>query len=575
MRIHLTSIFLILAVALCAFGQAQSEDGKFEALANDYIENLLVLSPEWATNLGDHRFDDRLNNYRPAGIQKKLDLHRRTLDLLASVDIGSLSDINRIDCQILEHNVRRMIFELETLKEHEWNPRIYNPGGAIYALIARDFAPLKERLRSVIGRLQAIPGRVITAKSNLNNPPRIYTETAIRQNQGTIQLIRHELKTSLEQVPELEAEFLRAQEGALQSLEDYGVWLEEELLPNSKGDFRLGEENYRKKLYYTLASSLSKEEILKRAEAELKATQEAIYETALPLYRAYFPDVTDPAKLADRKHVVRSVLDKLAQTRPTNDTVVKLARECLEECTDFTRAHDLVTVPQEPIELIVMPEFQRGVSVAYCDAPGPLERNAKTFYAIAPTPEDWPDGRVISFFREYNNYMLRNLTVHEAMPGHYLQLAHSNRFRAPTMIRAIFHSGTFIEGWAVFTEQLMAEKGYGGPEVKMQQLKMRLRVIINAIIDQKIHAGDMTEEEAMALMINEGFQEEGEAAGKWRRACLTSTQLSTYFVGVAEVNDIRRAYEAKHGSGHLREMNDLMLSFGSPPAKFVRELMGL
>ena len=165
-----------------------------------------------------------------------------------------------------------------------------------------------------------------------------------------------------------------------------------------------------------------------------------------------------------------------------------------------------------------MPEFKRGQAIAYCDPPGPLEQNGKRFFAVAPTPKDWSAQRKESFFKEYNNYMCRDLTVHEAMPGHYLQLAHANEFRAPTLVRAIFQSGTFIEGWAVYCEQMMAEQGYGGPEVKMQQLKMRLRAICNAIIDQEIHAKNMSEKEAMDLMIKEGFQQEGEAVAKWKRA---------------------------------------------------------
>jgi uncharacterized protein (DUF885 family) len=224
-----------------------------------------------------------------------------------------------------------------------------------------------------------------------------------------------------------------------------------------------------------------------------------------------------------------------------------------------------------------MPEFNRGVAVAYTDPAGPLERGGETFYAISPTPKTWTPARVESFFREYNNYMVQNLTIHEAMPGHYLQLAHSNRFKAPTLVRAIFRSGTFAEGWAVYGEQLMAEAGYGGPEVRMQQLKMKLRTIINAIIDQKIHTAGMTEKEALAMMMNEGFQEEGEAAGKWTRARLTSTQLSTYYVGVLEMNDIRRAYEAKMRGGAVdyKRLHDQMLSYGTPAPKYVREMMGL
>ena len=224
----------------------------------------------------------------------------------------------------------------------------------------------------------------------------------------------------------------------------------------------------------------------------------------------------------------------------------------------------------------MMPEFKRGQAIAYCDSSGPLEKNGKTFFAVAPTPNDWSKARKESFFREYNNYMVRDLTVHEAMPGHYLQLSHSNEFRAPTLVRAIFQSGPFIEGWAVYVEQVMAEQGYGGPEVRMQQLKMRLRAIANTILDQSIHAGNMTEQQAMELMMKETFQEEGEAVAKWKRARLSSAQLSTYFVGVTEHLDLLAHAQKKLGKDFdLRKYNDQVISYGSPPVKYVRELMGL
>jgi uncharacterized protein (DUF885 family) len=274
--------------------------------------------------------------------------------------------------------------------------------------------------------------------------------------------------------------------------------------------------------------------------------------------------------------VIKSVLDRLAEKSLTDDTIVDRAKAKLAEATDFVRSHQIVSVPETPVKVIVAPEFNRGAAVAYCQSPGALEPQGETFFAIAPTPTDWPEARKRSFYREYNEYMLADLTVHEAMPGHYLQIAHANEFKAPTLVRALFSSGTFVEGWAVYTERVMAEQGFGGPEVKMQQLKMRLRAIINAIIDQKIHMGSMTEKEALELMMKKGFQEEGEAVGKWKRARLTSTQLSTYFVGASEHDDLRVAAEAKWGdSFNLKTYHDKVISFGSPPVKFVRQELGL
>lgn len=554
----------------------EGPDQKFEALAKKYIEQFLAANPETATTLGDHRFDTRLDDYSRAAVERDRAFNQKYLTTLDAIPIARLSAANSVDYRILRNRLEYNIFRIDELREYETNPLRYNIGGAIYDLIARDFAPLRDRLRSVKERLKAIPPVIADAKANLKNPPRVFTETAITQNAGTISLIRDELQQFIEQAPELKSELAPAQAAAVKALEDYGTWLEKDLLPRSNGDFRLGDAKYRRKLRFSLESDLSKEEILKRAESDLKSTQDAMYGIALPLYKKYFPAEKSAARLSDRKLVIKSVLNKLAEEHPTNETIVPLASEQVKAATDFVRSKNLVSVPDEPVKVIVMPEFSRGVAVAYCNSVGPFERRGETFYAISPTPKDWSPVRVDSFFREYNDYMMQDITVHEAMPGHYLQLAHANKFRAPTRLRSIFMSSTFAEGWGVYAEQLMAEHGYGGPEVRMQQLKLYLRSIINAILDQKIHTAGMTEKEAMALMMNEGFQEEGEAAGKWRRAALTSTQLSTYYVGNLEVKDIRRAYEAKMGDTvDYKRMHDTIISFGSPAPKYVKELMGL
>jgi uncharacterized protein (DUF885 family) len=576
MKLLIAALCILLCLALTSCAPRQTEDQKFESLAKNYIEKLLQTKPEWATGLGDHRYDGKLSDYSKAGIEADRKFNKSYLDLLAGIDVNELNPTNRIDIKIMRTNLEAWLFQIDTLKEYEWNPLNYNIGGAIYGLLAREFAPVKDRLLSVKERLKGVPAVLAAAKANLKNPPKIHTETAIRQNPGTISMIRDELKTYLDQAPELKDEFAPIQADAVRALKDYGRWLEKQLLPNANGDFRIGDEKYRRKLYYSLESDLTKEDVLKSAEEDLKRTQETMYETALPLHKKFFPKVTDAKKLEDKKAVIKAVLSRFADTHPTNKTIVDLAKRYLQATTEFVRSNNLVTVPGEPVKVIVMPEYQRGVAVAYCDAPGPLEKNGETFYSISPTPSDWTKGRVESFFREYNNYMLQVLTIHEAMPGHYLQLAHANKFKAPTLVRAIFGSGTFVEGWGTYAEQLMAEKDYGGPEVKMQQLKMRLRLIINSIIDQKIHTAGMTEKEAMDLMMSEGFQEDGEAAGKWRRACLTSTQLSTYYVGNIEINRLRKAYEAKHGSSvDMKTMHDAILSLGSPAPKYVKEALGL
>ena len=565
-----------LAVAAAAAAQTSSDDA-FVALARDYIGQDLALHPEDATYLGDHRRDDRLSDYGARALAAELDGERAFLGRLDRVDAAQLTGPNRMDARLLRNEIERRIFVLTRVCPALRDPLSYESSYAdgLYLLVARDFAPAAARLHSLEGRLREIPRVLAQARANLANPPRIFTETAIERADGAIGQIRHGFDSLIAQAPEMKAELAPLQEGAARALADYRDWLGKDLLPRSNGDFRVGADAFRQKLRFTLASALSPEEILSRAEADLEKTTAQIYDAAVPLYRKYYPDAAG-AGLADRHRVIKAVLDRIADDHPDQDTIVPRAAMILRDATEFVRAHDLVTLPSTPVRLIVMPEFRRGSSVAYCDWPGALDRNGETFYAISPTPKSWSRARQVSFYREYNDSMLHDLTVHEAMPGHYLQGAHANQFKAPTLLRAILQNGAFIEGWAVYCEQMMAEHGFGGPEVRMEQLKMRLRVAINAILDQKIHAAGMTEREAIGLMMDRGFQEEGEAVGKWKRAQLTSTQLSTYFVGVSEWLDMRAAAQAKLGAGFdLKRFNDAALSFGSPPVRLVREEMGL
>ena len=577
MKVITLAVGLSLSLSILV-AKANPKDDEFQKIANDYVEGYLASHPEYATELGDHRFDAELTDYSPDTLVRLLERARQFREALKKFDdFSQLTGANQVDVRILRDNIDNEIFELEELKEADWDPLVYNQSlaNSLYLLVARAFDSPEKRIRNLRKRMEAIPTVIAQAQKNLQHPPRVYTETAIEQTQGAISLVREGLAPLLEQAPQMKKEVAPLQEKTARALEDYKKWLHDGLLPRSDGDFRIGPDKFRKKLRFALASDLSMEEIMRRAQADLKQAQTAIYETALPLYKKYFPNA-DKAALDDRKKVTTAVLDKLAEKHPDDNTIVGYAQKIVGEATDFVKKHDLVTVPEKPLDVIVMPEFKRGTGIAYCDSPGPLERSGKTFFAVEPTPKDWSKERKASFFREYNNCMVRDLTVHEAMPGHYLQLAHANQFQAPTLVRAIFRSGTFIEGWAVYCEQMMAEQGYGGPEVKMEQLKMRLRVICNAILDQSIHAGNMSEKEAMDLMENEGFQQEGEAVAKWKRARLTSAQLSTYFVGVSEQLDLRDRAKAKaSGSFDLKKYHDSALAFGSPPAKYVRELLGL
>ncbi len=536
---------------------------RFYQQTETFLQKYLKFNPETATALGDHRYDGVWSDYSSRGVAALGEFYETSLNELWKLNTSQLSPDDLVDAEILQNNCKLAIFTIRELKEFSWNPLIYNPGGALNVLLARDFAPLESRLKSLQSRLAGVHKIVDAAKENLKNPPKLYTQTAIQQNQGVIGFIKDEVLKAHPGNAGLQA----AGESALKVLENYGVWLEKTLLPRSNRSFRIGPTLFAKKLQLTLETDLPADQILVRAKADLQKT---LSEMAI-VARTYANNENDD-RLSE-KEICRKVLDLIADAKPTNATIVDKAKDSLARATQFVKDKKVVSLPSEPCKIIEMPEFNRGVAIAYCDSPGPLEKKGETFYAIAPTPQDWTPQRVDSFYREYNLAMVENLTVHEAMPGHFLQAMHANRFKATNPIRAIFGSGTFVEGWATYTEQVMAGLGFGGTAVKMQQLKMRLRLILNAILDHGVHAGTLTEEKAVAMLMEEGFQEEGEAVGKWKRACLSSAQLSTYYVGNLDVNQLASDYKRAFPAASMQQMHDDMLKFGSPACRYIRRLL--
>jgi uncharacterized protein (DUF885 family) len=547
---------------------------RFRDVATRVLDAMLEASPEHATDLGDHRFDDRLSDFSPDGVATRTAMLAEALAALDDVDDTGLLPDDRTDLEILRTQVTGTLWELAELAPHERDPLRHLPGDALYPLIARDVLPVPERLRAIEARLAQVPVALRTARELLRDMPRVHVETAVQQAGGTVALLTTELEPLLAQDDALAARVRPVRDEALAALGEYADWLRDRI-PVSDGDPRLGEQAFAAQLWYTLDTETGPDALLTRAESDLQAIEEEIAELAARIDGS----PTRPGQ-------VREVLDRVAAQAPVDDdTILDRCRDALGLLTDRVRELDLVTVPDVPVELIVMPPSRRGVAVAYCDPPGPLEPGARdgslpTLFAVSPTPPDWDAERVRSFYREYNGHLVRNLAVHEAMPGHVLQLAHAARYEGGTRVRAAAWSGPFVEGWAVYAEELVARAGLGRSEqdddgLRMQQLKMQLRTTINAILDVRVHAHGMTEQEAMALMTRRGHQEEGEAAGKWRRALLTSSQLSTYYVGYREITDTVRMLRTAHPGRTTRALHDAVLSHGSPPPRHLRVLLGL
>jgi uncharacterized protein (DUF885 family) len=533
---------------------------EFVALAEAAVEDVLRLRPDFATWEGDHRFDDQLPDMSDDGIGELARIVRRHQGKLEAVATDQLAVTEQVDAAILRNALEQILFSAEVSRDHEWDLLSHEAGDPLYLLMSRETTPLEQRIRGIAGRLAALPDFLATTRRTVTRSPRVHAETALAQWPGLHDLITTELDRTLAGDASLTSLVAAPRDAALAALGEHESWLGK-LAANADADPRLGAELFARKLPLILDSPLSAAEILDRARRHLEEQTALLAETAQE-----FLVSTGERVDGDRNTVIRAALDVIAQDAPTNDTVVAVCEQALAEATEAVRGFDLIAVPDDPMQIEVMPEFRRGIGVAYCDSPGALEAGGVAYVAISPTPSDWSAERVASFYREYNSASLRNLMVHEAMPGHMAQIAHARRFRGSTRVRQVFSSGSFIEGWAVQCERLMAEAGFGGLPVRLCQLKMQLRTTINTILDAGVHAEGMTEADALELMMHRGFQEDGEATGKWRRALLTSGQLSTYFVGFTELTDVFAGLRPDQSL-------DDVIAHGNPPPRHLPALL--
>jgi len=593
MRTTLLSSALILALAGCqpsaapdtgatTTAQVHSQaDQQFAALAEKTLQQWMALSPVAATQIGEHRYDNRIDDVSAAGIKAGAEQTQALLDALNAIDAATLSRENQVDAAILRNQLEGDLFRVNTLADWQWDPQYYSglAGSAIYGLMAREFAPLPDRLRSATERMQQIPQIFAAARANLDpaRVPKIHAETVAKQNRGLLSLVATFITPNLDQLAGANRERLQAAITGLEAaVNEHQQWLDNELVPKAAGDFRIGADMYDAKLRFALNSELSRAEIGQRAQAELDRVRGQMYGIAQAVLagRDGAPATPDNPTAQQQQAAIEAALELAYAQKPARDAVVPDAKAALDVATAFVAEHDLMTLPDAPVEIILMPEFQRGVAVAYCDSPGPLDKHLKTFYAVSPIPEDWNEGQVDSFLREYNSRMIHLLSIHEGTPGHYLEGWHSAKH--PSTLRAVLRSGLFAEGWAVYTERMMQQAGYmdSDPLFQLVQLKFYLRTIANAILDQGVHVEGWDRDRAMQLMVRDSFQQESEASGKWIRAQLTSAQLPTYFVGAQEHFDTRAAAEAAWGKDFtLKTYHDRMLSFGAPPVRYARQLL--
>jgi uncharacterized protein (DUF885 family) len=573
-----TTLCAMMASTGIVFGQSETENEKFETFFKNHLEEHLQSRPLEATELGDHRFDHLLED---VGVAARSGWTARASETLTSlsetIDYAKLSRDKQIDFEIFKHELTQTVWQAENSHPFEEDPRTYNSylSGSIYALLAQSTLPKETNIENAIARMAYLPGVIEAARENQTTPPRPILETAIKQNRGVISFYEKGIYALAGDTPQLSA-LKTAAEPVVARLKDYQKFLEVDLGSRAVENWRLGKEKFSKKLELQLNAGLTADQVLADAEAEFVRVEGDMYVIARQLWSRYSPKrPLPPDDEEGRRATTAPVLEIIGQEHGKPEDLVRDARATVERIKSFIAENDILRLPDpDRCQIIEMPEYERGNSLAYLNSAPPFDPKADTYYAISPPPADWSDKRVKSFLEEYNRHMLQVLTIHEAYPGHYVQLEYSNRSRS--LVRKILKSGVFIEGWAVYTEQMMLDQGYGEGDLalRLTQLKYYLRAVGNAILDHKMHCTEMTDEEALHLLSERAFQSDGEARLKIIRAKQTSVQLSTYFVGRMAIYRLRQEIQRELGDKFdLGRFHEAAIDHGSVPVKYLPELV--
>ena len=542
-----------------------SSAADFDKLTDDLLYGTLALSPVTATQTGYHEhngvsLDEMLDDYSASGIDTQRKFYNDIQSRVNSLNPTSLDAEQRADLEIIKNQLQLAFLELDTIQNYKHNPTVYVElaGSALFVPSILDYAPKEQRYRHIVKRLEKFPALFSQAKMNLVDAPDVWNRVAREENQGNIGLIEHDLKSG---VPEPQkADYDRAAAGALAALKDFNAFLEQELSKKTS-DWRLGKDKYARKFEYVLATGKTPEQLLGEAEADLKAIRQEMEKLAAP-------------------KSVQEALNEIAKKHATPGTYMAAAKKALEQATTFVRDKSLLTLPtRSNLAVIDTPEFMRGIyAVGGFNPAPPLQPELGAFYWITPIPKTWPADRIESKLREYNNYGLQHLTIHEAMPGHYVQLEYANDVQPKSrrLLRNIFGNGPYIEGWAVYTQQLMTDQGYMNNDAGMRLtlMKQLLRVLANTILDVRLQTMGMTDQQALDLMINDTYQEKEEATAKLQRAQLSSCQLPTYYSGWKGWLQVRDRYQQAKGNGFsLREFHERALKESAVPLPTLEVLL--
>ena len=569
MRRYLSTVLLLLCFSCSTTKPStttnMSSSADFDKMTDELLYGSLALSPVNATQTGYHehngiKLDEMLDDYSAAGIDAQRKFYEGFQTRVAALNVPSLDTEQQADLEIIKNNLNLSLLDLNTIQSFKHNPTVYVElaGNALFVPSILNYAPIEQRFQHIIKRLEKMPVLFEQAKANLVDAPAVWNRVAREENDGTIGLVDKELRDAVPQAQK--ADYERAAAPALAALKDFNTFLQNDLSKKTS-DWRLGQTNYAKKFEYTLVTGKTPEQLLAEAEADLKITREAMEKLAAP-------------------KTVKEALDEIAKQHATPATYMAQAKKALEQATAFVKEKGLLTLPtRSNLEVIDTPEFMRGIyGVGGFNPAPPLQPELGAFYWITPIPKTWPPDRVESKLREYNTFGLQHLTIHEAMPGHYVQLEYANDVQPKSrrILRNVFGNGPYVEGWAVYMQNVMTDQGYldNNPGMRLTWMKQLLRVLANTILDIRLQTMGMTDQQAIDLMTNDTYQENEEATAKLQRAQLSSCQLPTYYAGWKGWLQVRDHYQQKQGANFsLREFHERALKESAVPLPTLDRLL--
>ncbi len=562
-RIAVFSVLFLMLLPNMSFAQTSAK-AEFDKLVDEFFDVYFQHHPTQGTAAGFHQYDSKLEDFSSAGVAAEVSAVNNMQSKLTAFDNSKLGEDDAADLQVLQDTIRARLLELQEIKMWSKDPDEYTSGAteSVFLIMKRNFAPQEERLRSVIARERQIPKVFDAARKNLDNPPRVYTEVAVQQLPDVIGFFKEDVPKAFHEVKDrkLLSEFKKTNGAVIEALGKYQAFLQKTVLPKSKGDFRIGAENFRKKLLYEEMVDVPLGRLLEIGYADLHKNQERLKEVA--------------AKI-DPQHTPREVLSELEKNHPPADQLLQTFRDVLGGIRAYIEEKKIITIPSTVPPIVEeTPPFARALTTASMDTPGAYETKAdEAMFNVTIADPAWKPERIEEWMHGFNRGTIISTAIHEVYPGHYTQFLWQKQ--APSKVRKILYCSTNAEGWAHYDEQMMLDEGYGNgdPKLRMGQLQDALLRDARFIAGIEMHTGKMTLEQANKFFVEEGYQTAPVADVESKRGTSDPTYL-VYTVGKLQIMKLRDDYRKQQGDRYtLQDFHDKFMLQGAVPLKIIRKAM--